>query len=226
MNNALISVVIPAYNAERYLEEALQSILKQAYSPLEIIVVNDGSTDTTAAILASYGEKVKVLTQENKGPAAARNAGIKEAHGPVIAFLDADDLWTDNHLASMIEYVAPGSPYDFVRGKSKYVRNLGTSEEEILDPIFMNPLVSACLFRREVFEKVGLFDESMRQGEDFDWSLRLAESDCRGKHIDDATLLYRRHEHNLTNARDVVKNGQFEAFRKRRARLMARQRTL
>lgn len=224
MNEARISVIIPAYNAERYLEEAIASVLKQDYAPLEIIVVDDGSTDATAKILANYGATIKILTQENKGPAAARNTGITAAKGSILAFLDADDLWSDTHLAVMIEYLAPGTEYDFVRGKSRYVRNLGTSEEEILDPIFMNPLVSACLFRKEVFETVGLFDESMRQGEDFDWSLRLAESSCTGKHVDETTLLYRRHEHNLTNARDVVKNGQFDAFRKRLARLKAQER--
>ena len=93
MDQPLISCIVPVFNGERYLGEALDSILAQTYRPLEIIVSDDGSTDGTAAVVASYGECVKYLWQVNAGEAAARNLGSSAAGGHFLAFLDADDLW-------------------------------------------------------------------------------------------------------------------------------------
>src|SRR5215510_7858922 len=99
MKKPLISCIVPVFNGERYLREALDSILVQTYQPLEIIVADDGSTDETAAIVSSYGEQVRHLFQPNAGVAAACNLGLGAAHGEFIAFLAADDLWQPEKLA-------------------------------------------------------------------------------------------------------------------------------
>src|SRR5436190_9496549 len=93
MNSSLISCIVPVFNGDRYLAETLDSILAQTHRPIEIIVVDDGSTDGTSAIAAEYGEKIRYIRQENSGVASARNLGLQSARGDFIAFLDADDLW-------------------------------------------------------------------------------------------------------------------------------------
>jgi len=98
MTQPLISCIVPVFNGERYLTEALESILKQTYRPLEIIVADDGSTDGTATLVASYGDQVRYLFQPNAGVAAACNLGVRASRGEFIAFLAADDLWHPQKL--------------------------------------------------------------------------------------------------------------------------------
>jgi glycosyltransferase involved in cell wall biosynthesis len=106
MNRPLISVVIPTYNCESYIAEAIESVLRQNYVELELIIVNDGSTDGTLAVCERFGSCVYVISQHNQGVASARNTGIRAANGSVIGFLDADDLWTDNHVHAMLPMMA------------------------------------------------------------------------------------------------------------------------
>ena len=108
MHNPSISVVIPCYNAAQFLGETLDSVLGQTYTPLEVIVVDDGSTDDSAAIAESYGPPVRVICQENQGESVARNRGIQEARGDWIAFLDADDVWMPTKLERQTEMIEPG----------------------------------------------------------------------------------------------------------------------
>jgi glycosyltransferase involved in cell wall biosynthesis len=102
MKESLISCIVPVYNGERYLGETLDSIFAQTYQPLEIIVVDDGSTDGTATVAASYGQRVRYLCQTNQGKAAARNRGFGAAQSEFIAFIDADDLWHPEKLTRQI----------------------------------------------------------------------------------------------------------------------------
>lgn len=99
MKQPLISCIVPVYNGELYLREAIDSILAQTYRPLEIIVVDDGSTDATPDVVAGYGDRLRYIRQPNAGPGAARNHGLNLAQGEFIAFLDADDLWHPDKLA-------------------------------------------------------------------------------------------------------------------------------
>jgi len=99
----LVSVIIPAYNATAFLGETLDSVLAQTYPNLEIIVVDDGSTDDTPDLLGSYGDRIRVLRQANSGQATARNHGAREAHGELLAFLDSDDLWDPDKIARQVE---------------------------------------------------------------------------------------------------------------------------
>lgn len=205
----LISVVIPVYNGEKYITEAIRSVLAQQYERVEIIVVNDGSTDGTLDKLAAFGADIQVVSQVNLGQAAARNRGIQQARGDILGLLDADDLWPRARLAVMLPHLASG--YDVVRGKVVTVSHSGHIEPGAA-PGFREPLVGACLYRKEVFGSVGLFDESMRAGEDFDWNLRLKETPCTQQWIDEVTLYYRRHDANMTNSREVMEQGQLRAF--------------
>ena len=102
MGKFLVSCIVPVYNGERYLREALDSILAQTYRPLEIIVADDGSADGTAGVVATFGDQVRYVRQHNQGPSSARNLGIRVPTGDFIAFLDADDLWHPEKLARQI----------------------------------------------------------------------------------------------------------------------------
>src|SRR5690349_5838732 len=99
IGNELISVVIPSYNAAAFVADGVESVFAQSYAPIEVIVVDDGSTDETAAALAPYLDRIRYVRQDNAGPARARNRGLQEARGQWIAFLDADDRWQPEKLA-------------------------------------------------------------------------------------------------------------------------------
>ena len=103
-----VTVVIPCYNAARFLRQTLESVLNQTHAPLEVLVIDDGSTDESAAIAQSYGPPVRVICQPNQGESVARNRGIEEARGDWIAYLDADDLWLPEKLERQLAAVQPG----------------------------------------------------------------------------------------------------------------------
>ena len=201
----LVSVVIPVFNGERFLREAVQSVLAQNYAPVEIIIVDDGSTDGTATVARSFPETVCYLHQANKGPAAARNRGIERAEGSLIAFADADDLWPAVKLELHLPYLIREPTIEIVMGRiqqvllSKSVTGQ-TQANEIGEPVFSVNLGSAVI-RRSVFERVGLFDETMRYSEDVDWFMRAREGGVRIKTIDAITIFYRQHEQNMTRGK-------------------------
>ncbi|MFC1638853.1 glycosyltransferase family 2 protein [Patescibacteria group bacterium] len=209
-----VSVIVPAYNAEPFVADAVNSVLRQSHPDLEVIVVNDGSTDGTATALSGFGEAITVITQANHGQSHARNVGLRRATGAFIGFLDADDLWTESHLSTMLPHLLDGR-YDFVRSCLQYVRHLGTPQEQRTPKLHMESLVGACLYTRDIVDRAGPFDESMRQGEDCDWQLRVVECGGREKRLDSVALLYRRHDGNITNARMQVQSGLFETLRNR-----------
>lgn len=213
MGAPLVSIIIPVFNAELYVAEAINSVLSQSGS-VEVVVVDDASTDGTAEILQSFGDRIKVVSlPKNRGTATARNAGIQQAQGSFIGFLDADDRWFPNvleHLLSPLE----SEEYDFVRGTTKFFRDTADGRE-LQEQSFAEIQIGTTLYKRKVFEKVGLFDEEMRYAEDMDWNMRLHEAGCPGKRIDTPILQYRRHGNNLTNNEKLVKESMLGAFRKK-----------
>lgn len=191
MANPLISVIIPTYNRTNYITQAINSVLRQTYMNFEIIVVDDGSIDNTKEIVASYVSGIlKYVFQENSGPSAARNMGIRLARGEYIAFLDSDDLWDPQKLeiqtAMFRDDPALGIVFSNVRyvdGNDKIIRDSiaqkgyefsGDYIKETLEIRFPFPSSSAVMIKKEVVEEVGLFDESLRLGEDGDLWLRTA----------------------------------------------------
>ncbi|MBK9344263.1 MAG: glycosyltransferase family 2 protein [Dehalococcoidia bacterium] len=184
-----VSVVIPAYNAARFLAEAIESVFAQTVAPGEVIVVDDGSTDETAALALQYPD-VALLQRENGGIGAARNAGIAAARGGFLAFLDADDIWPAGRLAALLARSAETGA-DVVFGQ---VIEFGerTGEREPT-PGFV---ASSGLFRRAGFDRVGPFREDTRVGEFIDWWARAQEAGLRVETIPDVTLRRRIHTSN------------------------------
>ena len=208
----LISVVIPVFNGERFLRAAIQSVLDQKYSAVEIIVVDDGSTDGTASLAQSLSETVRYLHQTNQGPAAARNRGIEQAQGSLIAFADADDLWPKAKLELQLPYFSD-SKIDIVLGRIQQVLLSETVDGPAPEPAFSVNLGSAVI-RRSVFERVGLFDETMRYSEDVDWFMRARESGAAIVTIDDVTLFYRQHDANMTRGKSAAELNVLKALKK------------
>lgn len=202
-----VSVIIPVFNGERFLAEAVASVRRQAVQPLEIIIVDDGSTDGTPEVVRSLGHDIRSVVQPNTGPAAARNAGIRLARGEVLAFLDADDVWPDDALAVLSGHLTAAPQPGIVIGRVQSVVTAGgTDGDDVLLPVAPPHRAShlgSALFRAEVFRATGLFDESLRYSEDMDWMMRAADQGVVRKNIDEVTLLYRLHGHNTTSGRNA-----------------------
>ncbi len=211
----LVSVVIPVFNGERFLREAVQSVLDQKYSPLEIIVVDDGSTDGTATVARSLPETVRYLHQTNQGPAAARNRGIEQAQGSLIAFTDADDLWPAAKLELQLPYLIKDPEIDIVLGRIQQVllSEMVDGPTQAQETGFSVNLGSAVI-RKSVFERVGLFDETMRYSEDVDWFMRAREAGAAIVTIDAVTLFYRQHDQNMTRGKSTSELNVLKALKK------------
>lgn len=197
MKQAIISVIIPVYNSAMYITESLESALVQSLKPVEIIVIDDGSTDGLDEVLARHSKYIKLLHQENMGQSHARNRGIKLAKGSFIAFLDADDYWTNNHLELLHDLLMNDPSLDYAIGKVKNFidGDLASANLESIDKKdgLAGFVPGAGLFRKDCFEKVGLFNEDYRLAEVIDWSARAADYKLRFGVIDQVTLMRRIH---------------------------------
>lgn len=202
--NPLISVIIPVFNAEKYLPDSLESIKEQNYEPLEIIVIDDGSTDNTANIVNNCSEKVKYIYQENSGPATARNTGIKISQGDYISFLDADDLWLTNTLKIQLDFLHKFPESKIVLGKTQFFQYNSNKLfwENIGKPRFFLNLGSA-IYHKSVFTEVGLLDEKLTYSEDIDWFNRAREKQINIVKHQEIVLYYRQHENNMTKNKNT-----------------------
>ena len=209
----LVSVIVPVFNGERFLREAVQSVLDQKYSPVEIVVIDDGSTDGTATVARGLSDTIRYLHQTNQGPAAARNRGIEHARGSLLAFADADDLWPANKLELQLPVLLRDPEIDIVLGRIQQVRMSETAVEEFAEPAFSVNLGSA-IIRKSVFERVGMFDETMRYSEDVDWFMRAREAGAAIKTIDAVTLVYRQHEQNMTRGKSTSELNVLKALKR------------
>lgn len=204
MPSTLISCIVPAYNGARHLRETLDSVLSQSYSPLELIVVDDGSTDDTAAVAASYGTALRYLYQDNQGPAAARNLGVKAAAGTMVAFLDADDLWHREKLALQHQRLvaAPDLDLCFTRFRNFWTEDLEAERRAFASHPLAQPISGWCIgtlvARRDVFDRFGYFDEALRQGENISWFLDAERAGARTEVLPDVLMSRRFHPTSLT----------------------------
>lgn len=203
----LVSVIMPVYNGEKYIAEALESIRRQDYRPLELVVVDDGSTDRTEEIVRGFDLSLRYARQPNRGPSAARNKGLGMARGEVIAFQDADDLWPEGKLALQLPKLADDPSLEIVSGRVQRIKLAGVAGGEEVFEDFLEPCISynlgSALYRRSVFDRVGPFDATMRYSEDVDWLLRARERGVRMLILRQVTLLYRLHGQNMTHGRDI-----------------------
>jgi glycosyltransferase involved in cell wall biosynthesis len=198
----LISVVVPVYNRARYLAEALDRVQTQNYRPIEVIVVDDGSTDGSGDLARSYPE-TRVIDQPHGGVALARNAGVLAARGALVAFQDSDDLWAVNKLAVQAGFMFANPGVDFTLTRMRNFIDPGGNPPSWSRPELLN---STCLgigptlmVWRRVFDQVGLFDTRCAVGEDVDWVLRARDRGCTLSVVDEVLLCRRLHESNTTS---------------------------
>lgn len=180
MGPPLVSVIMPVYNGELYLSEAIESILAQTYRSIEIIAVDDGSTDNSAQVVRKYGD-VRYFYQTNQGVTAARNAGISHARGDMIAFLDQDDMWPPHKLTTQVNYMLEHPEVGFVLARQRLFIEPETKKpswlkEETLLNNQVGYLPGTFLVRRSVFEQIGVFDLAYRIGSDADWIARARDA--------------------------------------------------
>lgn len=184
MSSPLVSVVIPAHNAAEFVGDAIDSVLQQSYRHYEILVIDDGSSDATASIVARYSG-VRLLRQPQRGAGAARNAGIRSSKGELIAFLDADDWWTPDKLERQVALLASRPDVGMVvsehinvhtNAPSFVTDKRSTFDGDAVRGIFLNSMVGTptVMVRRGVLHAVGLFDESLRCAEDENLWMRIA----------------------------------------------------
>ncbi|HZR83430.1 MAG TPA: glycosyltransferase family A protein [Candidatus Binatia bacterium] len=197
---ATVSALIPVWNGAAFLSEAIASALAQEPAVDEVVVIDDGSTDESGAIARSHGPRIRCVRQEHSGLAAARNAALRSSRGDVVAFLDADDVWPPERLSRLLRALERNPDCEIAQGRlQRMVRDERTMRWELVDESWRAPNVATALIRRSAFEKVGLFDESVAGGDDVDWLLRARELGVRETVVDAITLLYRRHDGNMTN---------------------------
>jgi tetratricopeptide (TPR) repeat protein len=203
-----VSVIIPAYNRADYLVQAMQSVLNQSFSPFEVIVVDDGSTDDTAEVVRAFESRARYLRHDdNRGVAAARNSGLSAARGEVIAWLDADDLWEPDCLATVIPMLRADEGLDGVYTGLMRIDADGTLLPQVSLAVvppadLYSALVEDCFIqtstfvaRKRCFDRVGEFDTRFRICEDYDMFLRLAKA-FTIVGVPEPLVRYRVHEHN------------------------------
>ena len=213
----IVSVIIPVHNGARFLPEAIANIIRQNYASVEIIVVDDGSDDDIDAAVQDLPVDVRFFKQKNAGAGAARNRGIKDASGDLIAFLDVDDLWPENNLGLLADTLLQNPDCDVVHGFAQLMAVSATTGqfEYVGNPGESFPYyIGAGLYRRAAFQKVGLFDAELKFGEDTDWFARARECGLLIEKLEQVTLFVRRHDHNMTRGKSLVELNTLRVFKK------------
>lgn len=210
---ALISVIVPAYNYAAFLAEAVNSALRQSHRNIEVVIIDDGSTDNTAEIaqgLMQQDARVRYVHQVNQGLSAARNTGIKNAKGEFLVFLDADDVLHEHKVAAHLEHFLSDEKIDISYGSSRYfisdapektyatialdeqdwMPKVSGDAETVMPALVVNNIMPVCsaMLRRRVAEVVGDFDTALKSLEDWDYWLRAAATGCVFAYCDDARL--------------------------------------
>lgn len=216
-----VSVIIPAYNSAAFIAETIRSVLAQTYDNVEIIVVDDGSTDATLDVLSEFGEQITVLTKSNGGPASARNLAIRNSTGAYIAFLDADDLWMPEKLMEQVAFLESHpevgmtysealmfvEPFEEASGEKQIRGKIGFTGETSFCHLLLGDHIpnSTVLMRRNCVETIGWLNESraLVAVEDYEYWLRLARA-FPIRAIAKPMAYYRVHAHNLMGEGDDI----------------------
>ncbi len=231
MNHPRVSIVMPVYNGACFIAEALASVQSEPGIDLEIIVVDDGSTDETTRVVSSISERdqrIRLLQCEHRGVSPTRNVGVTAATGEYVTFLDSDDLCPPGRIARQAKKLADRPDAAAVIGETLLFEELaenfqpapGTRHLQIL-----TVTLHSALFRRDVFDKLGLFDETLAFSEDFDFFLRLAEAEAPLVIETEIASLYRRHPASMTTNTNAVKAGMLVALQRSLARRRSTGRT-
>lgn len=204
MSDALISCIVPVYNGARFLGEALDSILAQRYRPVEVIVVDDGSTDASGRVARGYGERVRYVHQPKSGPASARNRGVAEARGAFLAFLDADDLWHPDKLALQHQRLCEhGTPaLCLTRFQNFWIPELAAEAERYRNDPVSGPCsawhIGTLLATRELLADLGPFPAAARGFENMLWFLQAAQRGTAVLQLPDVLMQRRIHSQHET----------------------------
>lgn len=230
----LVSVVIPCYNQGRYLSTAVDSVLAQTHKDVEVIIVDDGSTDDTERVAARYASdsRVRYVRQTNRGPSAARNAGVAACGGEYVNFLDADDILYPEKLQMQLDVLIQDSRLAFVYCDISHIdqngsdiagkRDLSISQSrrmlsgDIFDSLFVGGYFPphAPLLRVDIFKKIGGFDESLRGCCDWDLWLRIAADGNYTYYLDQKLAAYRIHAGNMSNDTRHMRDDEFRVIQK------------
>lgn len=215
MTAPLVSCIVPCFNGAQYLDDALRSILAQTHRRLEVIVVDDGSTDGSAAVVRRHGDAVRYHRQDNRGPGSACNTGVTVARGDYIAFLEQDDLWLPDKTRRQLEEFAKNPQLGYCVGhvQNFWVPELVAEAERYRDHPVMRPVpgyvVQTLMVRRDVLRRVGRFDETFHFAFASDWFLRASECGAAGALVADVLTRRRLHENNFSRRNRAASHDQF-----------------
>jgi glycosyltransferase involved in cell wall biosynthesis len=196
---APVSVLIAVHNGEKYLAEAVESVLGQTLPPVELLVIDDGSTDSTPEVCAAFGARLRYLRRPHEGVAASINAGILETREDLLSFLDADDLWPASKLEQQLLAINSSADTDMVFGRMEQFRSPELPEvfASVRHPLLDGYSRGAMLIRRSAFARTGGFDARWRVGEFVDWYLRARDLGLREVMLPDLVLRRRLHANNM-----------------------------
>jgi glycosyltransferase involved in cell wall biosynthesis len=215
-----ISVVLPVFNGEPFIGEAIESMLAQTRPASELIVIDDGSTDGSAAVAERF-PGVRLIRTENRGPAAARNTGVAVSTGDLITFLDADDLMKPDRLERQAAALEEDQSASFALGRAEVVTEPGVEPPRWVEQERRFYMQMSLFATRAVFERVGPFDEDLRLGDDTDWLFRAFEAGLRPALVPEPVIVRRYHGRNISCDPGAMREAQFKLLRRRLARKRA-----
>lgn len=226
--NPLVSVIIPVYNGEKYIEECLRSVYQQSYHRIEIILIDDGSTDNSLNLINQFPGEKKVISQQNTDVSQARNVGIQNADGQFIAFLDQDDVWENAKLEKQVHAFRENPDTDLVftdsfkfndKGDRRHPRDKHEIASRLNDQNLFSTLVrknilmpSAVMIKKESIEKAGLFDSSFKTCGDYEMWLRMAAMGMKFKYLPEPLALYRQHAENTYKKSEIMHEDRLKAL--------------
>lgn len=201
----LVSIIIPCYNTEKYIAEAIDSALSQSYQPIEVIVIDDGSTDSSVEVIKTYSGHVRLEKNRGKGACAARNLGLTLSRGKYIQFLDADDVLVSDKIEKQVPYLESGAAdlvfcKGFLFGDGKPIR---PKKRVIASPINIDPFVYCLnqglstegpLHRKSALDKIGGFDEALPRAQETDLHIRLCATNIKIMLLDELLYQHRNHD--------------------------------
>jgi glycosyltransferase involved in cell wall biosynthesis len=227
LSTLLVSVIIPNYNYSQYLSQAIDSVLAQSYPLVEVIVVDDGSTDDSIAKLWRYGKQIRYVQQQNKGVAAARNRGVQESVGELIAFLDSDDLWLPSKIEKQIEQfnarpelgLIHCGVIEFNEQTGRETRRLDGQQGWVANELLLlqRPVIlgggSGLMIRRKIYQEIGGFDTDFSTSADWDLFYQIARRYQIG-FIAEPLVMYRMHDSNMHSNVNVMEHDMLLGFQK------------
>ncbi len=213
MRRPLISIIIPVYNGDTFIQQAINNVLAQHLLNAELIIVDDGSSDNTAQIINSNASVIYIY-QPHSGVSSARNTGLKHAKGEYIAFIDCDDVWNENAISKMLEVLNTSAEVEIVEGLIQKV----TWDKSKLTFINHNspyycPAIGNTIFRKSVFDKIGVFDERLNCAEDIDFYTRAWENNIVKCKVDFVVLFYRISPENLKDYGNQIIHNRLLVFK-------------